>query len=49
MSKVAVYRKEHFNAAHRLNNPAWDAEKNKQTFLVSATCPIIMVIIMNWW
>ncbi len=32
MSKVAVYRKEHFNAAHRLNNPAWDAEKNKRTF-----------------
>ena len=21
MNKVAVYRKEHFNAAHRLNNP----------------------------
>jgi 6-pyruvoyltetrahydropterin/6-carboxytetrahydropterin synthase len=30
--KVAVYRKEHFNAAHRLNNPDWDAEKNKQVF-----------------
>jgi len=31
-NKVSVYRKEHFNAAHRLNNPAWDAEKNKQVF-----------------
>lgn len=26
--KVAVYRKEHFNAAHRLNNPAWDEKQN---------------------
>ena len=32
MSKVAVYRKEHFNAAHRLNNPDWDAEKNRLVF-----------------
>ena len=31
-NKVAVYRKEHFNAAHRLNIPAWDAEKNKNVF-----------------
>ncbi|MEP6749510.1 MAG: 6-carboxytetrahydropterin synthase [Bacteroidota bacterium] len=31
-NKVAVYRKEHFNAAHRLNNPSWDAEKNKLVF-----------------
>jgi len=31
-NKVSVYRKEHFNAAHRLNNPGWDAEKNKQVF-----------------
>lgn len=30
--KVSVYRKEHFNAAHRLNNPAWDEEKNKRVF-----------------
>ena len=30
--KVAVYRKEHFNAAHRLNNPAWDQEKNAGVF-----------------
>ena len=30
--KVAVYRKEHFNAAHRLNNPSWDEEKNKKVF-----------------
>jgi len=30
--KVAVFRKEHFNAAHRLFNPAWDDEKNNQVF-----------------
>ena len=31
-NKVAVYRKEHFNAAHRLNNPLWDAETNAKIF-----------------
>lgn len=31
-NKVAVYRKEHFNAAHRLNNLLWDDEKNKSVF-----------------
>lgn len=31
-SKVAVFRKEHFNAAHRLNNPDWDEETNKRIF-----------------
>ena len=31
-SKVSVFRKEHFNAAHRLNNPAWDEEKNAAVF-----------------
>ena len=30
--RVSVYRKEHFNAAHRLHNPAWDEEKNKIVF-----------------
>jgi len=30
--KVAVYRKEHFNAAHRLYNPAWSHEKNDEIF-----------------
>ena len=30
--KVAVFRKEHFNAAHRLNNPAWSAEENQRVF-----------------
>jgi 6-pyruvoyltetrahydropterin/6-carboxytetrahydropterin synthase len=30
--KVAVYRKEHFNAAHRLYNPAWDMAKNDAVF-----------------
>ena len=27
MKKVAVIRKEHFNAAHRLHNPNWSDEK----------------------
>ncbi len=30
--KVAVYRKEHFNAAHRLHNPKWSDEKNQMIF-----------------
>ncbi|MDX1955495.1 MAG: 6-carboxytetrahydropterin synthase [Chitinophagaceae bacterium] len=30
--KVAIFRKEHFNAAHRLNNPEWDAATNQQVF-----------------
>jgi 6-pyruvoyltetrahydropterin/6-carboxytetrahydropterin synthase len=30
--KVAVYRKEHFNAAHRLHNNAFDQAKNAQVF-----------------
>ena len=30
--KIAVYRKEHFNAAHRLFNPAWDMNKNDDVF-----------------
>ena len=30
--KVAVFRKEHFNAAHRLHNPAWTEEKNDAIF-----------------
>jgi 6-pyruvoyltetrahydropterin/6-carboxytetrahydropterin synthase len=30
--KVKVSRREHFNAAHRLHNPAWTAEKNEQIF-----------------
>lgn len=29
---VTVFRQEHFNAAHRLNNPAWNDETNKQIF-----------------
>ena len=31
-NKVAVYRKEHFNAAHRLHNPLWDDSRNNQVF-----------------
>ncbi|MGI9542444.1 MAG: 6-pyruvoyl trahydropterin synthase family protein [Cyclobacteriaceae bacterium] len=30
--KVAVIRKEHFNAAHRLHNPKWPEEKNEMIF-----------------
>ncbi|WP_296618934.1 6-carboxytetrahydropterin synthase [Marivirga sp.] len=30
--KVAVFRKEHFNAAHRLNNPNWSEEQNQKVF-----------------
>lgn len=31
-NRVSVFRKEHFNAAHRLNNPTWDAAKNEEVF-----------------
>lgn len=30
--KVAVFRKEHFNAAHRLFNPAWSDQRNTEVF-----------------
>lgn len=30
--RVSVYRTAHFNAAHRLNVPAWSAEKNTEVF-----------------
>ncbi len=30
--KVAVFRKEHFNAAHRLFNPQWDNKTNDEIF-----------------
>ncbi len=30
--KTAVIRKAHFNAAHRLHNDDWSAEKNKDVF-----------------
>ena len=29
---VSIFRKEHFNAAHRLNNPQWDEETNRRIF-----------------
>lgn len=32
MEKVAVFRKEHFNSAHRLHNPDWSDEMNKKVF-----------------
>ena len=30
--RIAVFRKAHFNAAHRLYNPAWSFEKNEEVF-----------------
>ncbi|MHA7128900.1 6-pyruvoyl trahydropterin synthase family protein [Algoriphagus namhaensis] len=30
--KVSVFRKEHFNSAHRLHNPNWSDEKNSKVF-----------------
>ena len=30
--KVAIFRKEHFNAAHRLFNAEWDDKKNMEIF-----------------
>ncbi|MGL1887189.1 MAG: 6-carboxytetrahydropterin synthase [Reichenbachiella sp.] len=30
--KVAIYREEHFNAAHRLHNPAWTDQRNAEVF-----------------
>ena len=30
--KVAVYRKAHFNAAHRLHNPNWSDARNQEVF-----------------
>jgi len=32
MNKVAVFRKEHFNAAHRLHNPALSDAENEAVF-----------------
>ena len=34
--KIAIFRKAHFNAAHRLFNPKWDMEKNKEVFGICA-------------
>lgn len=31
-NRVAVFRKEHFNAAHRLYNPNWNDAENETTF-----------------
>ena len=30
--RISVFRKEHFCAAHRLNNPSWTEEKNNAVF-----------------
>jgi 6-pyruvoyltetrahydropterin/6-carboxytetrahydropterin synthase len=30
--RVSVFRKEHFNAAHRLYNKIWDYKKNEEVF-----------------
>ena len=31
-NQVAVFRREHFNAAHRLNNPKWEKDVNEKVF-----------------
>ena len=30
--RISVFRKEHFNAAHRLHNTSWSEDKNQQVF-----------------
>ncbi len=30
--RVSIFRKAHFNAAHRLHNPNWSDEKNREVF-----------------
>lgn len=30
--RISVFRKEHFNAAHRLHNPSWSEDKNQLVF-----------------
>jgi 6-pyruvoyltetrahydropterin/6-carboxytetrahydropterin synthase len=32
MPQLTICRAEHFNAAHRLHNPAWDITRNQQVF-----------------
>jgi len=32
LKRLSVYRKEHFNSAHRLFNPAWSDEQNDKIF-----------------
>jgi 6-pyruvoyltetrahydropterin/6-carboxytetrahydropterin synthase len=30
--RITVFRRTHFNAAHRLHNPAWSDERNREVF-----------------
>lgn len=30
--RISIFRKAHFNAAHRIYNPEWSDEKNKEVF-----------------
>ena len=32
MKRISVFRKEHFNASHRLHNPEWSDEMNRKVF-----------------
>jgi 6-pyruvoyltetrahydropterin/6-carboxytetrahydropterin synthase len=32
LKKISVFRKEHFNAAHKIYNPEWSDEKNLEVF-----------------
>jgi len=30
--RISIYRREHFNAAHRLHTPSWSDEKNREMY-----------------
>jgi len=30
--RISIFRKAHFNAAHRLHNPRWSDEKNEEVY-----------------
>ena len=45
--RVTVFRKEHFNAAHRLHNPLVGQQRKTKKFLVYVTILTTMDIIMK--
>ena len=47
MKKVSVFRKEHFNAAHRLHNPGLSDTWRMPEYLVSVITLITTAIIMT--
>ena len=44
MAVVTVYRKAHFNAAHRLFNPEWDDKMNNEVFGKCANYELIVAV-----